>query len=120
MDDDIRELFEVEKRTSDDLQVVALPTSGTVDQDAHNFLVSQQLAALVSLTGEQTAMIDELQSMETKIDGKTDKIDGTTNQILDIQIEYSGKMSEMYRQSKALQEIVAAYRAEHVQLTPKD
>jgi aconitase B len=79
VDDDIRELFEVEKRTSDDLQVVALPTSGTVDQDAHNFLVSQQLAALVSLIGEQTARIDELQSMVIKIDGKTDKIGGTTN-----------------------------------------
>ena len=126
VDVDVRKLFEVEKRAHNDLHVAALPTSGTVDQNAllqelHDQMATMicfakkrdtklddQVAAMICFAKKRDAKIDELQSGIKTIDGKAD-----TN--LDNQLEYSDKMSQMHRQSEALQEMVAAYRAEHVQ-----
>jgi hypothetical protein len=44
VDDDVRELFEAEKRASDDLQFLALPISGAVDPDA----LLQQLCGILN------------------------------------------------------------------------
>ena len=126
VDDDVHELFEAEKRARDDLQVVALPISGMVDQAA----LLQQLCVILNefksdfkklyaKNDELQSKNDELQSKMKKMgDGlqsRMEKLDVKADKILDNQIEYSYKMTELYQQLEAVREMAAAYRAEHVQ-----
>ena len=71
VDDDVRKLFETEKRASDDLQVFALPISDTVDQNALFQKLRFVIAALICFAEKlgSVSKIDELQSRMKIIDG---------------------------------------------------
>ena len=84
VDDDVRELFEAEKRASDDLQFLALPISGAVDPDAllQQLHVCGILNEFKSAFKKLRAKNDELQCKNDELQSKIDQMeDGLQSKI---------------------------------------
>ena len=77
VDVDVRKLFEAEKRSSNDLQVVALPASGAVDPDAHFHKLHDVISTLIRVVEDTKSNTNELKSEIKKLHAKTEKMECT-------------------------------------------